>query len=149
MKNRFLAMLLCAAASSAWAQVPGSTGPITPAPHAMCADCGLITSVRSLAKQEAGGAAAMRNPSNASPPGTVDEAKPPGLVASIPLGGGGKPRVGSATRVGNDVPTVTKTWEVIVRMDDGQSRVLTLESRPDYAPGDRVRIVNGNLELPP
>jgi len=144
----FLALLVCAVLP-AWAAEPAPTSATPVAkPRAMCADCGVITSVRSLAKQEAAGAAAVRNPSNEAPPGAVDEAKPPGLVASIPLGGG-KPRVGSATKVGNDAPAVTKTWEVIVRMDDGQFRVVSLEAQPDYAKGDRVRIVNGKLELPP
>ncbi len=145
----FLVLLLCAAAPAP-AQPPAAPAPAPSVakPRAMCADCGVITSVRSLAKQEAAGSAAVRNPSNEAPPGAVDEAKPPGLVASIPLGGGGKAKVGSATKVGNDAPAVTKTWEVIVRMDDGQFRVLTLESQPDYAKGDRVRIVGGKLELP-
>jgi len=104
--------------------------------------------VRSVSKQEAAAAGPARNPSNEAPPGAVDEAKPPGLVASIPLGGG-KPQVGSATRVGSAAPAVTTTWEVIVRMDDGQFRVLALEAQPDFAKGDRVRIANGKLTLPP
>jgi hypothetical protein len=145
----FFALLLCAGIP-AWAQGPATPVPATSAakPRGMCADCGVITSVRSLAKQEAAGSAAVRNPSNEAPPGAVDETKAPGLVASIPLGGG-KPKVGSVTKVGNDAPAVTKTWEVIVRMDDGQYRVLTLESQPDYAKDDRVRIVDGKLTLPP
>jgi hypothetical protein len=148
MRKHFLALLLCCA--PAWAQPPAvpPAGPPVAKPRAMCADCGVITSVRSLSKQEAAAAPVGRNPSNEAPPGAVDEAKPPGLVASIPLGGG-KPKVGSATRVGSEAPAVTTTWEVIVRLDDGQFRVVALQSQPDYAKGDRVRIVNGKLELPP
>lgn len=144
----FLAAIFCAAGPS-WAQPQAEPAPAPAAkPRAMCADCGVITSLRSISKQEVTSAPAVRNPSNDAPPGAVDEAKAPGLVASIPLGGG-KAKVGSVTKVGQDAPAVTKTWEVIVRMDDGQFRVLTLESQPDYAKGDRVRIVNGKLELPP
>jgi hypothetical protein len=114
-------------------------------PRGLCADCGVITSVRSISKQEAAATPAARNPSNEAPPGALDESKPPGLVASIPLGGG-KPQVGSATRVGQDAPVSTKVWEVIVRLDSGQFRVLSLEAQPDYQKGDRVKIVEGKLE---
>jgi hypothetical protein len=69
-------------------------------------------------------------------------------VATIPLGGG-KPKIGSATRVGSDAPSVTKVWEVIVKLDTGLFRVITLESQPDFAKGDRVRVVDGKLTLPP
>ncbi len=141
----FAALLLCAATIAA-AQ-PSAAPPVPVAPRALCADCGVIRSVRSVSPS--------RRPAAAAPaftilrarrlPARLDEAKPPGLVASIPLGGGGKAKVGSATKVGNDAPAVTKTWEVIVRMDDGQFRVLTLESQPDYAKGDRVRSVEGKL----
>jgi len=148
MRNLLPALLLCAV-MPAIAQPPAAPAkaPLA-APRAMCADCGVITSVRSVSKQEAAAAGPARNPSNEAPPGAVDEAKPPGLVASIPLGGG-KPQVGSATRVGSAAPAVTTTWEVIVRMDDGQFRVLALEAQPDFAKGDRVRIANGKLTLPP
>jgi len=143
----FLAALLCAAA-------PAGSQPLTAPeakPRALCADCGVITSMRSISKQEAAAAspgAAVRNPSNDAPPGAVDETKPPGLVATIPLGGG-KPRVGSATRVGNDAPSVTTVWEVVVKLDTGQYRVVTLDTQPDFAKGDRVRVTDGKLGLPP
>ena len=143
----FLALLLFAAAP-AWSQPPV---PPETKPRGLCADCGVITSIRSISKQEAAAAspgAAIRNPSNDAPPGAVDETKPPGLVATIPLGGG-KPRVGSATRVGNDAPSVTTMWEVVVKLDTGQFRVVTLDSQPDFVKGDRVRVVDGKLTLPP
>jgi hypothetical protein len=139
-----VAVLLLCTATIAGAQ-PSAAPPAPAAPRAPCADCGVITSVRSISKQEAAAAAPAHNPSNDSPPGALDETKPPGLIATIPLGGG-KPKVGSATKVGQDAPVVTKQWEVIVRLDGGQFRVLTLEAQPDYAKGDRVRIVDGKLE---
>ncbi len=148
MKNgRYFLALLSFAAGAAAAQPPEAPDPAA-RPRALCADCGVITSLRTVSKQEAAAAAPARNPSNEGPPGTVDETKPPGLVAAIPLGGG-KPRVGSATRVGQDAPVVTHMWEVVVKLDSGQFRVLTLPAQPDYQKGDRVRIVDGKLEAPP
>jgi hypothetical protein len=147
MSKPFIYALLLCATATAWAQP--SAAPPAPAranPRALCTDCGVITSVRSISKQGEAAAAPAHNPSNEAPPGAVDETKPPGLVATIPLGGGGKPKVGSATRVGQDALVVTRKWEVIVRLDTGQFRVLTFEAQPDYAKGDRVRIVEGKLE---
>ena len=148
MRKTFLFLLLCTTAGAlAQPPAPPAAPPSVVKPHAPCADCGVITSVRSISKQEATAASAARNSSssNDAPPGALDESKPPGLVASIPLGGG-KPQVGSATRVGQDAPVSTKVWEVIVRLDSGQFRVLTLEAQPDYQKGDRVKIVEGKLQ---
>ena len=148
MRKVFLALLLCAV-PAAWAQPPGAPATAPPAAKpGLCADCGVISSLRSLSKEESQAAAAVRNPSNDAPPGAVDETKAPGLVASIPLGGG-KPKIGSVTRVGNDAPTVTTMWEVVVKLDTGQFRVVTLDSQPDFVKGDRVRVVDGKLTLPP
>ena len=34
-------------------------------------------------------------------------------------------------------------WSVGVRFDDGIDRVITVTERPDYRPGDKVRVDNG------
>ncbi len=104
-------------------------------PPAACEDCGVVTSVRTVTKQE--------------PPVEQNKGKPSGLVASIPLGAGaGSPQVGSSTKIGRDVPSVTQSWEVIVRLDDGRYRVVVLDAQPDIAKGDRVKVEEGRL-VPP
>jgi hypothetical protein len=56
--------------------------------------------------------------------------------------------VGSSTRIGRDAPTVSQSWEVIVKLDDGRYRVVVLDAQPDYAKGDRVKVEEGKL-VPP
>ena len=130
-----LALVLAIAMPVAWSQnLPDPNKPPAP-PVPACADCGVVTSVRTVTKQE--------------PPVEQNQGKPSGLVASIPLGaGGGSPRVGSSTKIGRDVPSVTQSWEVIVRLDDGRYRVVVLDSQPDIGKGDRVRVEDGRL-VPP
>ncbi|HEY2629604.1 MAG TPA: hypothetical protein VGI57_10780, partial [Usitatibacter sp.] len=121
----WLTVLMVSAVPAAWAQaLPDPTKAPRPAATS-CADCGVITSVRSVTKK--------------APPVVANESKPSGLVATIPLGGG-SPQVGSSTKIGRDVPSVTQSWEVVVRLDDGRYRVVVLDSQPDYAKGDRVKV---------
>jgi hypothetical protein len=120
-----LGAVLCAA--PAWAQGPADA----PAPaQARCAECGVIRSVRSMSKES---------------PVAVDSTKPSGLVASVPLGGG-KPQIGSSTKVGRDAVESVTTWEVIVRMDDGRFTIITLDDQGDWREGDKVRVERGKLE---
>lgn len=39
-------------------------------------------------------------------------------------------------------------WDVSIRFDDGIDRVIRTNSAPFFKPGDRVRVVNGNI-MPP
>ena len=114
----------------AWAQspasAPGAVGAQTPA---ACADCGVVRSVRPVEKQ--------------SKPAT-DAGKPSGLVATVPLGGG-KVQVGSSTKLGNDVVLTERTWDVVVRLDDGRFRVVSVGEAPGVAEGDRVRVEGTRL----
>lgn len=130
MKKTLLALLLSAAAP-AFAQAP--TPPVPPAKAAAtCPDCGVVNSVREIKKE--------------APTANAADTKPSGLVATVPLGGG-KPHVGSSTKYGAEATTRTTTWEVIVRMDDGRFRVLTLGEQPEVAKGDKVK-VEGNRVVP-
>jgi len=81
-----------------------------------------------------------------APTANAADTKPSGLVATVPLGGG-KPHVGSSTKYGAEASTFTKTWEVVVRMDDGRFRVLTLGEDPQVSKGDKVKI-EGNRVVP-
>lgn len=103
---------------------------------AKCADCGVVRSVRTITKELRGA-------------DTTDDARPSGLVASIPLGkGGGRPEAGSSTRIGKDAVPTSENWEIIVRMDDGRMRLLSVTQRPEVREGDKVRVEpNGKLTL--
>jgi hypothetical protein len=126
MRAALACLLICVA--PAWAQSPPAGGN-TVAPSSACADCGVIRSIRAVVKE-------ARVPSDAS--------KPSGLVATVPLGGG-KPRIGSSTKIGGDVVESLTTWEVAVRLDDGRFSVLTLDEAGDWREGDKVRIERGKL----
>jgi hypothetical protein len=129
---RMLLASLTLAALPVAAQAPTSpgAGPVTPA-AARCPDCGVVRSISAKEKQ-------ARPDSDAS--------KPSGLVATVPLGGG-KVRVGSSTKLGGDAVVTDRTWDVVVILDDGRPRVVTVDERPDVQQGDRVR-VEGNRLVP-
>jgi outer membrane lipoprotein SlyB len=40
----------------------------------------------------------------------------------------------------------TKQWEIAVRFDDGSTRTVTSTNEPFWHTGDRVRLLNGNLQ---
>ena len=111
----------------AFAQQTPPAPPPPPAKAAACTDCGVVTSVKMVEKQN-------------EP--VSDAAKPSGLVATMPLGGG-KAKVGPSQKLGGDTTVTTKTWEVIVRRDDGRFQLFTLNANPDLAEGDKVKIDNG------
>jgi hypothetical protein len=120
MKLALLCPALALCALSTWAQPPP------------CKDCGVVRSVKEIRKEVGANAA--------------DESKPSGLVASVPLGkGAGKTRVGSSQRLGGDTVASTKRWEVVVLLDDGRARILTVNNAPDVQVGDKVRIDDGRL----
>ena len=123
--KRLLACLFVAALPALAQQNPAPPPP--PAKAAACTDCGVVTSVKKTEKQ--------------NEPAT-DAAKPSGLVATMPLGGG-KPKVGPSQKLGSDTTVITKTWEVIVRRDDGRFQVFTLNDDPQLTEGDKVVIDKG------
>jgi len=124
---RLIAAITIAMATAAMAQ-PAS--PPTSA-KSMCGECGVVRSVRGITKQI--------RPSEAQ-----EDTKPSGFVASIPLKGG-KAQVGSSEKIGKEAPTLSQTWEVIVLLDDGKFRVVTMDRQPDLREGDKVRIDKGQV----
>ena len=111
----------------AWAQTTTPPPAVPNKAAATCPDCGVVRSVRVI-KRDIGA------------PNT-SEGKPSGLVATIPLGeGGGKPQIGSSSKIGADKVVSSETWEVTVRLDDGRFRILTMDDQPDFKEGDKVRI---------
>jgi hypothetical protein len=121
-----LALLLCAALP-AFAQAPMPAP--APAKKPACAECGVVTSVRAVTKQA---------------PERGADTKPSGLVATVPFGGG-KPQVGSSTKLGREASTDTMRWEVIIRLEDGRFRVMNVDEDPEVRLGDKVRIEEGRI----
>ena len=121
MKTALLWCWIAAMSAAAWAQAPA------------CKDCGVVRSVREVQKEH-------------DPPPT-DAAKPSGLAVTVPFGAGGaeKPRIGGSQKIGGDTVTVSKTWEVVVILDDGRARILTLTEKPGVQVGDKVRVDEGKL----
>jgi len=129
-----LTCLLLTVLPAAWAQVsPDPQAPPPPnttVPKGGCADCGVIRTITAVTKKE--------------PVPPADQAKPSGLVATVPLGGG-KVQVGSSTKLGRDVEPTSTRYEVIVRYDDGRYTMVMLDDRGEWAEGDKVRIDKGKL----
>ena len=114
----------------AWAQSPAPSGNAPPARAlAPCADCGIVRSVNMKERQD--------RP-------VTSEGKPSGLVATVPLGGG-KVQVGPSQRLGADAVVTEKSWDVVLQLDDGKFRLVTLDRRPDVQQGDRVRVEGSGL----
>jgi len=117
----------------AWAQAPA---PSTAAPSARsvapCAGCGVVRSVNMKERQDR--------------PATA-EGKPSGLVATVPLGGG-KVQVGPSQRLGGDAVVTEKSWDIVVQLDDGKFKLVTVDRRPDVQQGDRVRVEGTRLVKP-
>src|SRR5262245_59069167 len=125
MRLAIVASLLLAAVP-AWAQAPYGPSPNpqssvlkkapatkSPEPSKLnCADCGEIRSIRKVTKE-------LKQED-------MTPQQPGGLVASIPLGGG-KPTVGSSTKVGDEAVRTSTQWEVTLRYDDGRYRLLMMD----------------------
>ena len=128
-------LLACLALAAAQAAAQGPAPPPAPAgprsPPAPCASCGVVRSITLKEKQ-------------ARP--ASGEAKPSGLVATVPLGGG-KVQVGPSQRLGKEAVITEKTWDVAVQLDDGKFKLVTLDHTPQVQQGDRVR-VEGNALVP-
>jgi outer membrane lipoprotein SlyB len=74
------------------------------------------------------------------------DTRPLGLVASVPLGGGGKMETGSSSKIGKDAPTTSDRWEIVIRLDDGRLRVVNVTEQPEVQVGDKVRVeANGGI----
>jgi hypothetical protein len=122
-----------AASACVWAAGPLDTKLPSPPAAETCADCGVVRSVRMISKE-------------VRPDEAKTDVRASGLVADIPFGG--KPKAGPSQRIGKDAVTTSDSWEIIVRLDDGRFRVLTVRESPDVRDGDKVRIEpNGRITL--
>jgi hypothetical protein len=100
----------------------------TPAPG-VCRRCGVIESVRSLDRTEAG------RMSGITVRGLGDD-----LMSVLALAAGAL--VGNRLRA--EAPAATGQ-EVTVRFEDGSSRVLRSASAREWEPGERVKVIHGRV----
>lgn len=106
----------------------------------ICAECGVIQSTREIVQRGEGGAV-----------GIVGGAVVGGLIGNQVGDGRGKDLATVAGAVGgamagNEIQKrvdTTKRYEVVVRFDDGSSRVFTEANPTAWRTGDRVKVTNG------
>lgn len=112
-------------------------------PARICHDCGRVESVHAVQTQA--------NPSGV---GVVGGAVVGGLLGNQVGGGTGRTLATIAGAVGggyagNEVEKRTRsatTYQVRVRMEDGQVRNFPYNSQPNWHQGDRVRVIDGYLQ---
>jgi outer membrane lipoprotein SlyB len=83
--------------------------------------------------------------------GTVGGAVVGGALGSLIGGGTGRTIATTVGAVGGamagsaiaDKHATETVWVVSIRFDDGIDRAVTVSQRPNYRPGDRVRVDNG------
>jgi outer membrane lipoprotein SlyB len=107
-----------------------------------CAECGTITAVNVVERQgEGSGLGAVAG-------GVV------GGVLGNQIGDGSGRRIATVAGAaggayaGHQIEKHVKTakqWNVVVRMEDGTSRVFPFDAEPGYRAGDKVKIADGRL----
>ncbi len=119
--------------------------PATPAPvvAAVCRECGVIEGVHEVVQEGKGTGG--------------------GAVAGGIVGGVAGHQVGSGR--GNTLATVlgavggavagnaiekkvntTKSWEILVKFEDGSTRIIKSATQPGWRPGDRVKVIDGVIQ---
>lgn len=110
---------------------------------AICESCGVVESVRAVEHQAEHGSGL----------GAVAGALLGGVLGNQVGGGDGRKLATVAGAVGggyagNSIEkrsNTTTTYEVRVRMENGNTRTFTPSSQPDWRAGDRVRVNDGHL----
>jgi len=128
-----LAALHYAVAQPAATPVPDSGSSVV----MRCKDCGVINSIREI-----------QQPRQVTPAGVASGALV-GLVVYIPLGRGANETGSYAGAVGSrewQQRTTSTRYEITVRMDDGDFRLVQKDGTSDLRLGDRVRLSGGQIE---
>ncbi|MRW94248.1 glycine zipper 2TM domain-containing protein [Duganella sp. FT80W] len=110
--------------------------------NAPCANCGVVESVR-----------AVEHRPQSSGVGAVGGAVLGGLLGNQVGSGHGRQLATVAGAVGGAVAgnqiegnmKTTHSWDIVVRMDNGNKRTLHASNQPQWRAGDPVRIVKGQL----
>jgi hypothetical protein len=78
------------------------------------------------------------------PAGDQAASKPSGLVATVPLDGS-RAHIGPSQKLGKEAVISEKSWDVVVLLDDGRYRVVTVDRQPEFQIGERVRVEGNRL----
>jgi len=109
----------------------------------ICAECGVIDSVREIEKA-----------GQASGAGAVGGAVVGGVLGHQVGGGRGRDAMTVLGAVGGAVAghqieknmKKSKEYQITVRMEDGGTRTITQATQPGWRPGDKVKIVDGAIQ---
>lgn len=109
----------------------------------VCGNCGVITAIRTI--EQAGEGSGL---------GAIAGGVVGGLLGHQVGGGTGKDIATIAGAVGGGYAghqiekkvKTSKHYEIIVRMDDGSHRTMVQETEPAFVIGEKVKIVDGNLQ---
>ena len=110
----------------------------------VCQNCGVIESVN-LVKSEGNGSgvgAVTGGVAGGLLGNQIGKGKGNVLMTLIGVGGG--------AYAGNEIEKnihASSSYKIKVRMEDGTQRTITQSSQPEYAVGDRVKIINGHAVL--
>lgn len=123
------------------AQEGGGTA-AKPQPPPVCSNCGVISGINVVEKEGEGSAV-----------GVIGGAVVGGLLGNQIGKGTGKTVATVAGAAGGAYAgnvaekhlTKKKYWDVSVKMEDGSSKVFSLDAEPQLRPGDKVRIVDGKV----
>jgi len=154
--RRFTAAAAAALVGAAWAQSDKPLDLRLPPPDApsaagsVCRACGEISSIREVhiarpLQPQAGPATEYPG----SQPGT-DDWRVVGTVALLPLGPGSKDerwRVGAVGTPEMQAQLGESSYEVSVRMDSGERRLLLRRDGSRFRVGQRVTLRSGEIEL--
>lgn len=135
-------MLAAAQPAEPVPQPAGQTAPPAAAPAPHCGNCGVITAIHEVHTRGQG-----------SGLGAAGGAVLGGLLGNQVGGGHGRQLATIAGAVGGAVAgnqiegnmKSTRSYNVVVRMDDGHTRTVHLKSLQNWRTGDPVRIVHGTL----
>jgi outer membrane lipoprotein SlyB len=114
------------------------------APAPVCADCGLVESVREV-----------KAPADPSGLGAAAGGVVGGLLGNQVGKGSGRTiatliGIAGGAYAGHQVEKTQRTtsrWEVGVRLDNGEYRTVTLDAEPVWRTGDKVRLQGGRLVM--
>ncbi|HLX81334.1 MAG TPA: glycine zipper 2TM domain-containing protein [Burkholderiales bacterium] len=132
-----------AVAQTGNASASGGTAPARGTPAAQCVNCGVVDSIRAIEVQgEASGLGAVAGGVAGALVGN-QFGRGTGRTLLTLGGAAGGAYAGNTIEKHVNKHTV---WRVTVRMEDGTVRTLSQPAQPPFAVGERVRIVNSNIE---
>lgn len=100
-----------------------------------CEQCGKVYSIRRVEKPMSPQSDTMPNTGSSSGGGVGNQTQ---TVPLLSFGSDGAQRV-------QREPVTRNVWEMTVRYDNGEFGLVTLDSQPDFAVGDRVRRVDNHF----